>query len=296
MSAIEILPLILSFILGMCILYFTAYSKAKRVNRALRDAIARLEDEKQKVLDKYITEKEKNELPHRQQHGFVPAEINNLWKIPLREIKKSLTVEIEKREWPYDEKRQQFVNYFKLLDEFHRKNNEIFTLQFHPIMHRFLVSNSVEDEAARNLAIIEFNREVKNLFNQLYEEQQKVNSETDSIRSFSSDTLDELLDMLESAVKQSTDDAAEVLKFMATPDLWVEQSLAEPLQKAENSVQLVLTCRNAVRNRIKVELYGESQHIVDDTNKIATKRKTKKGTNHANPATRPNSQRPPRPH
>ena len=146
------------------------------------------------------------------------------------------------------------MNYFTLLDEFHRKNNEIFTLQFHPIMNRFLASNSVNDETDRNRAIHEFNREVKNLFNRLYEEQRKVSSETDSIRSFSSGTLDELLDKLESAVKQSTDDAAEVLKFMATPELWVDQSLAAPLQKAEDSVQLVLTCRNAVRSRMKIEL------------------------------------------
>jgi hypothetical protein len=123
-------------------------------------------------------------------------------------------------------------------------------------MNRFLASNSVEDKTARNRAIVEFNREVQVLFNQLYEEQQKVNFETDSIRSFSSGKLDELLDKLESAVKKSTDDAAEVLKYMATPELWADQFLAAPLQKAENSVQLVLTCRNAVRSRMKVELDG----------------------------------------
>jgi hypothetical protein len=201
-----------------------------------------------------VTENEKNELPRRKQRGFVSAEINNQPEIAPAEIKKPLALGIEKRECPYDEKRQQFVNYCTLLDEFHRKNNTIFTLQFHPIMNRFLASNSVEDKIARNHAILEFNGEVQWLFSQLYEEQQKVNSETDSIRSFSSDTLDELLDKLESAVKKTTDDATEVLKFMATPELWADQSLAATLQKAENSVQLVLTCRNAVRSRMRVEL------------------------------------------
>lgn len=254
MSATEIMSLILSFLLGMCVLYFTAYSKAKRKNRVLQVDVTRLEDEKQKVLAKYVTEKEKNELPRRKLRGFVSAEIKNQWEIPPAEFKKPVAVDIEKRECPYDEKRQQFVNFFTLLDEFHRKNNAIFTLQFHPIMNRFLASNTVEDEIARNRAIVEFDEEVQELFNQLYEEQQKVSSETDSIRSFSSGKLDELLDNLESAVKQSTDDAAEVLKFMATPELWADRSLALPLEKAENSVQLVLTCRNAVCSRMKVEL------------------------------------------
>jgi hypothetical protein len=256
MLAIEIVPLILSFLLGMCVLYFTTYLKAKSKNRALQEAVSRLEDEKQKALAKYVTEKEKSELPRRKPRGFAPAEIKNQPEISPAEIKKPLVVDIEKRECPYDEKRQQFVNYCTLLDEFHRKNNAIFTLQFHPIMNRFLASNSAKDKTARNRAIIEFNREVQALFTQLYEEQQKVNSETDRIRSFSSDTLDELLDKLESAVKKSTDDASEVLKFMATPALWADLSLTAPLQKAENSVQLVLTCRNAVRRRMKMELDG----------------------------------------
>jgi len=255
MSVIEILPMILSFLLGMCVLYFTAYSKAKRKNKALQEAVSRLEDENKQVLAKYVAEKEKNESPSRKQR-FVPAESKKLWDISPAAINKPHVVDIEKRECRFDEKRQRFVKYFTLLDEFHRKNNEIFTLQFHPIMNRFLASNSVKDEADRNHAIVEFNSEVQSLFNQLYEEQQKVNSETESIRSFSSATLDEQLDKLELAVKQSTDDAAEVLKFMATPELWADHSLTAPLQKAEDSVQMVLTCRNAVRSRMKMELDG----------------------------------------
>lgn len=243
MFVTEIVPLLLSFLLGICVLYFTAYSKAKRKNRVLQENISILVDEKEKELVKGRIEKEESELPLRNQPGIAPAEIYKL-----------RTVDMEKRECSCDEKRRLFVNYFALLDEFHRKNNAIFTLQFHPIMNRFLASNSVEDETARNRAILEFNREVQALFTQLYEEQQKVNSETDRIRSFSSDTLDELLDKLESAVKKSTDDASEVLKFMATPELWADLSLTAPLQKAENSVQLVLTCRNAVRSRMKIKL------------------------------------------
>lgn len=252
MSVIEIVPLLLSFLLGMCVLYVTAYSKIKRKNRVLEDSITRLEDEKQLVLARQIAGKKKNELPRRQQLDFAPAEIKIRWEAPVE--RKPLPVDIKKLECSWDKKRQRFANYFTLLDDFHRKNNEIFTLQFHPIMNRFLASNSVKDEIDRNLATSEFNREVQTLFNQLYEEQQKVNSETDSIRLFSSSALDELLDKLESAVKLSTDDAAEVLKFMATPELWADQPLAVPLQKAENSMQLVFACRNAVRSMMKVEL------------------------------------------
>jgi predicted DNA-binding transcriptional regulator YafY len=46
------------------------------------------------------------------------------------------------------------------------------------------------------------------------------------------------------------------LPVMATPELWADHSLTAPLQKAENSVQMVLTCRNAVRSGMKMELDG----------------------------------------
>lgn len=243
MSAMEIVPLLVSFLLGMCVMAFTANFKAKRNKMALPEEVPRLADKQPTVLNEDRGEAKVVEFPHLQQRDIAAAEIN-----------KPHIVGIVKRECPLDEKRQRFVNYFTLLDDFHRKNNDIFTLQFHPIMNRFLSSNSAKDKTARNSAIFEFNSEVQVLFNQLYAEQQKVNSETDSIRSYSSDTLEELLDELELAVKKSTDDAAKVLKFMATPELWADQTLTAPLQKAENSVQLVLTCRNAVRSRMKVEL------------------------------------------
>jgi hypothetical protein len=254
MIALDILTLVFSFFFGMCVVYFTAYSKAKRKNRELQEAISCLEREKQKALVKYVAEKEKYESPRSKQRNVESTETKKQWDSPPSVITKPRVVKKEKREYRYDEKRHLFVNYFTLLDEFHRKNNEIFTLQFHPIMNRFLASNSAKDKTARNSAIAEFNREVQALFNQLYDEQQKVISETDCIRSLSSETQDGLLDKLESAVKQSTDDAAEVLKFMATPELWADRSLTAPLQKAENSVQMVLTCRNTVRSRMKVEL------------------------------------------
>ena len=173
MSIPEIVPLLVSFLLGMCVMAFAAYIKAERRKRVLQEDVSRLADGK---LDKFVNERGNEELPHRKHRGIVPPEINKPWEVPPAAIKKPRVVSIEKRECRFDEKRQRFVKYCTLLDEFHRKNNEIFTLQFHPIMNRFLASNSVKNETDRNHAIVEFNREVQLLFNQLYEEQQKVNS------------------------------------------------------------------------------------------------------------------------
>ena len=243
MLALEILPLLVSFLLGMCVMAFAVYLKVKRRNRSLRENVPKLAVEQPIVLNGDRSEARVLEYPKHWQRD-----------IAVREKLKLRPADIVKRDFPLDEKRQRFVNYFMLFDEFHRKNNEIFTLQFHPIMNRFLASNSAGDNTARNSAITELNREIQSLFIQLYGEQEKMFSATDGIRSFSSEALDGLLDNLLTAVQQSVDDAAEVLMYMATPELWADQSLAAQVQKAEKSVQLVLANRNAVRNRIKMEL------------------------------------------
>jgi len=225
----DILYLIISFLLGMLALYLTAYSKAKGKNRALQEDILRLEEEKQKVLAKYQAENE--------------------------ELKKQHTLDIEKRKYLYDAKRQQFVKYFELLDEFNGKCTQIFTSQFPPIMSRFLASCMEGDEAVKKRGIIEFNNEVQGLVNQIYEEQLKVDLETNSIRLISSKIMDELLDKLESAVKVTTDDATNMLKFMSTLEFWENQALIQPFQnQTTKSGQVVKTYRDAIRERMKFEL------------------------------------------
>jgi len=64
-----------------------------------------------------------------------------------------------------------------------------------------------------------------------------------------------LLDKLELAVKKSTDDASEMMKFMTTPQFWADQTLLSPYQqRAEESGELVLQCRDELRSRMKHEL------------------------------------------
>lgn len=94
----------MGFVIGIIVVYLTAYSKAKGQNKALREDLSALEDEKQKIVAKYMAEAE--------------------------ELKKNHALDIEKRKYQYDEKRAQFVKYFALIDEFHGKSNDIFSNSF----------------------------------------------------------------------------------------------------------------------------------------------------------------------
>ena len=83
----------------------------------------------------------------------------------------------------------------------------------------------------------------------------KSANETNSIRLIASGEMDELLDQLDEAVRESTNDASEMLKFMATPDFWEGQSLIAPYhKKAEESGILVKQCRDNIMSLMKREL------------------------------------------
>lgn len=229
MYLVEVSTAIVSFVFGILVLYLTAYSKAKGKNRALEEDVSRLEDEKQKIIAKYRAETE--------------------------ELKKQHSLEIEKRKYKYEDKRAQFTKYFSMLDQFHGKSHKIFTERFPPIMNEFLGSYLEDNEESKNNAIVVFNSGIQTLFHELYEEQIKISNETNSIRLISSTEIDKLLDELELAVKNSTDDAGEMMKFMGTPPFWTDQTLLSPYQRrAEESGALVLQCRDKLRSQMKYEL------------------------------------------
>jgi hypothetical protein len=112
---------ILSFLAGAGFLYLTAYTKQRGQNRALREDISNLENEKLKIAAKYNAE--------------------------LEEIKKGNTLEIEVRKHKYEEKRKQFSKFFEVLDKFHERSNSALQEDFFPVIEKFMVNHiSAESE------------------------------------------------------------------------------------------------------------------------------------------------------
>lgn len=225
----ELLHSVAGIILGFLSLYLTAYAKAKGKNKALKEDVSRLEDEKQRVIAKYQSE--------------------------LQELKRQHALDLEKRKYLYEEKRQQFTKFFSMLDEFQRRSYTLLGERFYPIMNQFLASYTGTSDEADQAAIADFNSGVQNLFYELSEEQIRIANETNSIRLIASGEMDELLDRLDEAVRESTNDTSEMLIFMATPVFWKDQSLIVPYQKkAEESGILVKQCRDNIMRLMKREL------------------------------------------
>ncbi|KPZ70557.1 hypothetical protein AN394_02326 [Pseudoalteromonas sp. P1-26] len=220
---------LISFLLGIASGYFIAYGKEKGKNRALKEDIESLEDQKQQVQIKYTRE--------------------------IEELKKDNALNIELRKHKYEEKKNQFAKFFTLLDEFHAKSNEIFMERFGPIYSKFMENYLVDDESTQNEAIAEFNQGMMGLFGELNQEHLKLTTETNSIRLISSEILDGHLDQLTAKVGDATNTAQEMLKMMASPEFWADQTILSPLQiKAEEQGREIILIRDNIRKQMKGEL------------------------------------------
>lgn len=225
----DIIINILYFIAGALLIYLTAYLKVKGKNKGLIEDINKLEDEKQKVIAKYRAETE--------------------------EIKKQHSLDIEKRKYQYEDKREQFSKYFSLLDEFHGKCNAIYLEKFQPIMIEFFSGYLEDDESLKNNAIAKYSGDVQALVFELNEEYLKIKSEQNSIRLIASPEVDILLNELEIAVKNATDSSTEILKIMSTKEFWADKTIITPYHETLTlHGQEVKKSHNVLKEQMKVEL------------------------------------------
>jgi len=201
----------------------------KGKNRALKEDLGKLEEQKQEVQIKFTRE--------------------------IEDLKKNNVLEVELRKHKYQEKKNQFAKFFTLLDEFNNKSTEIFMERFTPIFSRLMESSLVNDENNQSEARTEFNHGMMGLINELNQEYLKLTTETNSIRLISSAELDTLLDQLTKKVFEATDTTQNMMKLMASQSFWEDQSILEPLkQKAENQGNEVLIIRGELRKQMKLEL------------------------------------------
>ena len=229
MDLVSILEIIFSFSAGALVVYLTAYAKAKGNNKALKEDISKLEDEKQNIVAKYRAETE--------------------------ELKKQHSLDIEKRKFKYEDKRAQFTKFFLMFDQFQNKGRSIINEDFTPLLSELLSSVIIGTEESKKEAFYQFTNNIQHIIDKIYEEHIKMTNETNSIRLIATPEMDILLDEFESALNKAKDNASEMIKFMTTPEFFANQTLLIPYQKAsEESGNLVSEYRVKLKNRMKCEL------------------------------------------
>ncbi|MCD4759085.1 MAG: hypothetical protein K8R39_12505 [Arcobacteraceae bacterium] len=229
MDLVSILEIIFSFSAGALVVYLTAYAKAKGNNKALKEDISKLEDEKQNIVAKYRAETE--------------------------ELKKQHSLDIEKRKYKYEDKRAQFTKFFLMFDQFQNKGRTIITEDFTPLLSELLSSIVTGTEENKKEAFYQFTNDIQHIINKMYEEHIKMTNETNSIRLVATPEMDILLDGFENALNNAKDNTSEMIKFMTTPEFLANQALLAPyLETNEKYGDLISEYRLKLKNKMKYEL------------------------------------------
>jgi hypothetical protein len=217
----EILENALYILAGVIIGYLSSYIKEKGKNKALIEDIKKLTSEKEKIVSKF-------------------------------------TLDIEKRKYRYESKREQFLKYYNLIDEFGTHSNNEYPKAFFEIVQEVHEGILNSDDEERTKAINIFAKKSSDLFNQLNEKIRQLRAETNSVKVIASDRILEMLNELDELYDISTDTASNMFKDM-TSNI-IENNQDKMISQQEELFQFGEKIKN-IHDRLMIEIRNELNEI-----------------------------------
>lgn len=116
-------------------------------------------------------------------------------------IEHSHNLDLEKRRRLYEMKATQFEKYFRMVDDFGKKNQVDMPRRMQPIINEYFTSyleaQHNGDEEASRVAIIRFGEKVNTLLSEGYEDYMTIQTETHSLKLIATEQLAAIFDLLE---------------------------------------------------------------------------------------------------
>ncbi len=184
--------------------------------------------------------------------------INALWVVfiyfnkkrherELESLKHSYSLDLEKRKKMYEMKAAQFEKYFRMIDDFGKRQQVDIVKRMQPIINKFmedyLKSTECGDKKAETAAIITFSSQISDLTNEGMEQYLSLKSETTSLKLIASDDLAILFDELQ----ESYDDA-----FNATQEFmskFVKLTMENNEEEMQRSQKTITTLGNNIKQK-----------------------------------------------
>lgn len=136
-------------------------------------------------------------------------------KLIEERIKKDFQLEISKRRYQYESKKEQYILFFKLLDQFTNEANKSTQEKLLPILdefnRNFLNSSSRNDKKGENNATSVMSKKIQRLTFEANESLIKIKQETNTIRLIASDRIIQKLDLLELAYDKNMEQAIKMM-------------------------------------------------------------------------------------
>lgn len=154
----------------------------------------------------YTTEKAKMEVLKSENKKLIEE---------TERIKKDFQLEISKRRYQYESKKEQYILFFKLLDQFTNEANKSTQEKLLSILdefnRNFLNSSSRNDKKGENNATSVMSKKIQRLTFEANESLIKIKQETNTIRLIASDRIIQKLDLLELAYDKNMEQAIKMM-------------------------------------------------------------------------------------
>lgn len=154
----------------------------------------------------YTTEKAKMEVLKSENKKLIEE---------TERIKKDFQLEISKRRYQYESKKEQYILFFKLLDQFTNEANKSTQEKLLPILdefnRNFLNSSSRNNKKGENNATSVMSKKIQRLTFEANESLIKIKQETNTIRLIASDRIIQKLDLLELAYDKNMEQAIKMM-------------------------------------------------------------------------------------
>lgn len=199
---------LIGFIIALLALYIKTYIQEKAKIDALKLENKRLIDQSEKIKSKYSKK--------------------------LEELKKEHQLDISKRKYKYESKRDQYVSFFQLLDQFTKDNSIKVQEKLTPILEEFLTDYlNAQDQQNQTNVVTKFSTKIQKFTFEGSQDLIKIKQQTNTIRLIASDKVIEKLDMLSLAFEKTIEDSNKTMN-----DLPMLMMNNDQIKMQENQSQL----------------------------------------------------------
>ena len=130
-------------------------------------------------------------------------------------IKKDYHLEISKRKYQYESKKEQYMNFFRLLDQFTNEANKKTQESLLPILdefnRNFLNASNRNDKKGETNATTVMSKKIQKLTFEANESLMRIKQETNTIRLIASDEIIQKLNLLEYAYDKNMEKATSMM-------------------------------------------------------------------------------------
>ncbi|MCB9425622.1 MAG: hypothetical protein H6584_01135 [Flavobacteriales bacterium] len=220
---IQVIIGLIGVVSGFIMGYFTSYFKEKGRNKALIQDLKEITEEKEKVTSKF-------------------------------------QLDISKRKYKYEDKREQYFKYFNLLDSFTSDNQKIAQESFIPALNKFneMFLGANGNKTIEMKATSDFATAVNNLMFKSNESLIKLKQETNTIKLIAGTKVSTTLKELEIAYDNSMDQSAKMMKDL-TKNL-ISRNV-DQLSKQKEDIEITGEYLKSLQERLMKEVRDELDEI-----------------------------------